>query len=53
MKLNIALIVEVDDSLSIPEMKAAVLRDVKAWLATAPIMAQLAEAEDSLKAAHG
>jgi hypothetical protein len=29
-----------------------VVKDVKDWLATAPIMSQLAEAEDSLKVAN-
>jgi hypothetical protein len=45
MKLNIELVVEIDDTATINEMKAEVIKDVKQWLASAPVMAQLAEAE--------
>jgi hypothetical protein len=51
MKLTINLQVEIDDALSINAMKAEIVKDLKKWLASAPIMQQLAEAEDSLKVA--
>ena len=54
MRLDINLVVEIDDTATINEMKAEVIKEVKQWLASAPIMAQLAEVEDTLKAvAHG
>jgi len=53
MRFTIELSIELDSALTIAEMKAEVVKDVKRWLATAPIMSQLAEAEDSLKVHHG
>jgi hypothetical protein len=53
MRLVIELSIELDSALTIAEMKAEVVKDVKTWLATAPIMAKLAEAEDTLKVVNG
>ena len=53
MRLDINLVVEIDDTATINEMKAEVIKDVKAWLATAEVMSQLANVETTLKAANG
>ena len=53
MRLDINLVIEIDSALSIDQMREIVIDDVKAWLASAPVMQQLAEAEDTLKAANG
>jgi len=52
MRLNINLAIDVDSALSIAEMREVVIQDVKNWLASAPVMSQLAEAEDVLKVTH-
>ena len=48
LKLNIELAVEIDDNATIADMRDEILHDVEAWLASAPIMAKLADVEDVL-----
>jgi len=48
MKFQIHLDIDVDDTMSIDAMRGAILDDVKDWLASAPVMGQLASAADAL-----